>query len=451
MHSVLRTLLSWCLLSLSAFVGLAYAQQDDLYSVRVAVENQSAAARYEALQEGLRRVLVKITGNSDIDRALLPRANGQLEEFVSEYLYQPPLEPAFHETGVDLVARFMPGSVDRIVRDLGLPVWPASRPRVLVWLVTDSSEGPRYLSADQIPELERALLGTFEQRAVAMRQPLLDLEDQFALPPEEAWSLDPEVLHDASQRYSAPVVLLLRLQPPPHALALLSHVNFRDTGVATDNGLPEEHLGDDTPWWAEGVDEGSAPEDSAELASGVWGGEWLLLSDEEEVHQGTTTSGELAAVMATSVNAAIDALARTQAYLSSDNAGELDVLMEVRNLLTFEAFQRAEAFVRGMEMVQDLRLVGLEGDRAQFELVLTGGGEVFLQSLRNSGHFNIVAEPATSGRGDALPQPAWGDPATDPVAERHGDGNHDREGSTPTHDEHEMAAAARSFHFSWVP
>ena len=462
MHSAIRTLFCWCLLSLSAFVGLAHAQQDDLYSVRVAVEDQSAAARYGALQEGLRQVLVKITGNSRLDRDVLPRANRELEDLVSEYLYQPALEPEFHDTGVDLVARFMPGAVDRIVRTAGLPVWPASRPRVLVWLVADSADGPRYLSAAQIPEIERALLGTFAERAVVSRQPLLDLEDQFALPPEEAWSLQPELLQEASQRYSAPVVLLLRLEPPPHALEQLAHPDFDTADLATEGagGIP---LGgedaDEAPWWIEESEEDTDSEaaEVESLSSGIWSGEWLLLSEEQNYRE-ATAPGELAAVIAASVHNAIDALAHSQAYLPTEDGGELAVGMEVRDLLTFDDFRRAEALINGMEMVENVRLVALTGGRAQFELVVKGGGEIFLQSLRNSGHFNRVGgdarfegEEQLGGKerlgGEMRPvtptEPVWGDSATVPPGVAGEDVGYDPVESAPS--------APRSFQFSWVP
>src|SRR5690625_7409807 len=39
---------------------------------------------------------------------------------------------------------------------------------------------------------------------------------------------------DLSQRYSAPVVLLLRLEPPPHALEQLAHPDFDRAGPGID-------------------------------------------------------------------------------------------------------------------------------------------------------------------------------------------------------------------------
>lgn len=451
MHPAIRTLFSCWLLPLTVFVGLAHAQQDDFYSVRVAVEDQSAAARYEALQEGLRRVLVKITGNSRLDREVLPAANRELEDLVSEYLYQPALEPEFHDTGVDLVARFMPGAVDRIVRTAGLPVWPASRPRVLVWLVTDTADGPRYLSAAQIPGVERALSATFAARAVASRQPLLDLEDQFALPPEEAWSLEPELLQQASQRYSAPVVLLLRLEPPPHALEQLAHPDFDRAGPGMDGmvGLPlgEEGSDEEVPWWAEAHNDGSEMDvkggfaEVEALDSGIWAAEWLLLS-EELSYQEATAPGELATVIAASVHHAIDALARSQAYLPTADTDELAVRMEVRDLLTFDDFRRAETLISDLEMVENLRLVALDGDRAQFELVLRGGGEIFLQSLRNSGHFNLVGDQGSSTLSSGA---GWGESSiVTPTGTGAGVG-YDPAGPAPA------PVSPRSFQFSWIP
>lgn len=431
MHSVIRTLLTGCLLLVSTLTGLAHARQDDLYSVRVGVEDQSAGARYEALQEGLRRVLVKVTGDSRIDRSVLPRANRELEDFVSEYLYQPPLEPEHHESGVDLVARFMPQSIERLVRNAGLPVWPSNRPRVLVWLVADSSDGPRHLSAAEVPGLERALQDTFAARAVTMRQPLLDLEDQFILPPEEAWMLEPELLQQVSQRYGSPVILLIRLQPPAPALEWLAHPDLVDAGLLADEvpELPADGSADEDLLAAMDGSEASSGES---WAAGTWGSEWLLLSDDKPYRE-ATAPGELATVMVAGVNSAIDTLARSQAYRPSEAGGELEVRMEVRDLLTFEDFHRAEALVRGMEMVQDLQLVALERDKAHFELVVKGGSEVFLQSLRNSRHFTSLS--GQTRQDEPRASASTGDIDPDAVLDASPEGG----------------APFRSLQFSWVP
>lgn len=398
MHSLKRQFFLLCLLFFIAALP-AQAQQDDLYSVRVPVTDQSAGARYDALQEGLRRVLVKITGESTISAERLPRANRELEDYVSEYLYQPPLEPESHETGLDLIARFMPGSIDRLVRTLDLPVWPVNRPRILVWLVADTEDGPRFFSAAQIPELEHPLEESFHHRAVSMRQPLLDLEDQYTFPPEEAWALDAEALRNAAQRYSATTVLLLRLVPPQAVRTLLSQPDLGSEMIpisADSGGAAEAGVASGEILW--GVKAEAGAEVNESVVAGTWRGDWLLLNDEQAFDQ-TIAAGELAVVVAAGINEAIDVLARLHAYRPSDGDGQVGVTMEVRDLLTFEDFHRAESMIRELEMVKNVRLVTLERDRAHFELELEGNQEILLQSLRNSGHFSSVSSAV------AMPSP----------------------------------------------
>ncbi len=450
MDFLLRTRTTVALSAVTLFTLLvilaqpALARQDDLFSVRVAVPDQSAQARHQALREGLRRVVVKLTGDSTVGIDRLPRGGSELEDYVIEYLYQSPLVADGHETGLDLVARFVPGSVDRLVRSLGLPLWPASRPRVLVWVVADTDEGPVLVNPARLPRLNDALATTFEERAVPMRQPMLDLEDQFALPPEEAWERDAEQLATASRRYGSATVLLLRLVPPESVR--------RDPALGAELPTTGPQIGDaevllpedEEPWWASSDATGAEPETARDGEEGDWRGDWLLLTG-EEVFADAVAGGPLEAVVAASLDRALDSLARTQAYLPGGD--QADVRLELSELYTFEDFARAESLLRDIEVVSRVRLVSVERDRARFELTLDGGREVLLQSLRNSEHFVGGENGPAIGARPALEAPTASQGAP-------GEGSEDPllvgpEGSPLT----QAPATPQSalLQFSWVP
>ena len=111
---------------------------EELYSARVQVADHSPAARVPALANGLARVLVKVTGDSRIlRRSEVRNSLGRADSLMSEFGYFN-FDDADAEKTLGLEVRFQPRSIDQLVRRLGLPVWPASRSRMTIWLVVDT-------------------------------------------------------------------------------------------------------------------------------------------------------------------------------------------------------------------------------------------------------------------------------------------------------------------------
>jgi hypothetical protein len=202
------------LLSLSGLP--AFAQQVDLYRADMLVVDQSQRERTQAAVDGLAEVVVRASGQPQVLE--YPRVIDALKD-ASNYL----VEWRYENTGETLevngeqvpawrlVLRYSGNTIEKLLRDLRLPIWPANRPSMLVWLMVDSLEGRSRVSSFSQPEVLESTQVSAKRRGIPLIKPLMDLEDQVALSNDALWSLDQDAISQASERYAADSVLVGRL------------------------------------------------------------------------------------------------------------------------------------------------------------------------------------------------------------------------------------------------
>ncbi|MCR6650816.1 MAG: DUF2066 domain-containing protein [Cellvibrionaceae bacterium] len=194
---------------LSIFSSFALAQTPSFFSASVPVSSQSAKERERAAAEGLKEVLVRLSGVSQLDdypavTELLTKANRYIEQFHYDVV---------RNDGVaqeHVVMAFSPAGLEGALRQAGLPYWPVNRPSTLVWLVEDDiTEGKRLINDTGNPVVQ-SLLQAAQKRGLPLRFPLLDLDDQLAISAEQVWNLDETAVLEASFRYATETVLVGR-------------------------------------------------------------------------------------------------------------------------------------------------------------------------------------------------------------------------------------------------
>lgn len=183
----------------------------DLYRAAVKVGSQTAAERARAASDGLRQVLVRVSGTQDIHQSpevlnSLSKATSYMDQFHYESVTD-----KFGNAGERLVMAFSPAVVERILRDASLPFWPVNRPDVLVWLVEDKANAGKTLLNEAPSEVLAALQSAARERGVPLALPLLDLDDQLAINAEQVWTLNEDAILNASERYNADTVLVGRV------------------------------------------------------------------------------------------------------------------------------------------------------------------------------------------------------------------------------------------------
>lgn len=199
----------YLILLLSTLSTLSLAKTPSFFSASVPVASQSANERERAATEGLREVLVRVSGVTQLDDyAALAEIQRRASRYIEQFHYE-----VVRDGGVTqehLVMSFSASAVENALRQAGLPFWPINRPSVLVWLVEDDvSEGKRLINDTSGPVVQ-GLLHAAQKRGLPLRFPLLDLEDQLAIGAEQIWNLDETAILEASLRYAADTVLVGR-------------------------------------------------------------------------------------------------------------------------------------------------------------------------------------------------------------------------------------------------
>lgn len=195
-----------CSLCLSVQRALAV----DFYHARIPVADQTASERSRAAAKGLREVLIRLSGSQDVVQAqgvgqALSNASSYMDQF--QYAHE---RDEWGGTKEFLDMTFAPAVIERLLRQAGMPFWPINRPKTLVWLVEDQVGEGKVLINDRQAPVAQSVLHAAELRGLPLVLPLLDMEDQLAMPAEEVWAMNEEAILNASERYGVDTVLVGR-------------------------------------------------------------------------------------------------------------------------------------------------------------------------------------------------------------------------------------------------
>ena len=205
-----------CLLAIvvAPVVSLGAAAAEDLFQVAVPVVSQSSTERAQAASLGLRKVILRMAGSpSAVDTDVVHQAYSQAQNFIEQFHYEPYTPHARDQENAEatelLVMTFSKRIIEQLLRDAGQAYWPPNRPPVLVWLVEDTSQGKMLVNSLDAEAIQGLRKGARE-RGLEIQLPLLDLEDQLALPAKRLWRLDEEAILAASERYRSNTILVGR-------------------------------------------------------------------------------------------------------------------------------------------------------------------------------------------------------------------------------------------------
>jgi uncharacterized protein len=193
----------------------------NLYEVTVAPDPAAADQREAAMQAAMARLLIRVTGSrsAPIDPALQPLLT-RPDGYMSSY-------------GDDRQGRtrvgFSRGQVERVLTDLGKPVWGPERPLTLLWVAVDDGAGGRALlgageptdcgtpttpgMASMLETVREEIVAAADERGLPIAWPLLDLQDLNAVTCTDVWGGFEDEIVAASARYRADAVLIGKVRP----------------------------------------------------------------------------------------------------------------------------------------------------------------------------------------------------------------------------------------------
>lgn len=231
--------LLWC----GLFCGvLQAATVDGLYEAEVPIAKQSDSERDRALPMALQKVLIKVTGQHQLDDRTVERLSRQAKRLTRQFRFHTnpawqeyqaklatPTAPAWQSTSDDEVdesetepvmipepyllwVKFDMALVNQMLVEHDLPIWGKERPAVLLWLLIDQQGERTIVGGEALLAIQAEIKRYSEQRGVPLWLPLLDLEDQRSITVSDLSGNFVEPIIDASQRYRADVVVLGRLK-----------------------------------------------------------------------------------------------------------------------------------------------------------------------------------------------------------------------------------------------
>jgi len=322
-----RDVVKRLLLAFALLWPVVLAAEDDLYTASVTVPDQSSAAREEGLRRALSEVLVRVSGDADVNRKptsqeVLSRA----AELMQQYGYR--REPAESEDEPDTIrleARFDPHAVNRALREAGLPVWGRERPATIAWIAMDGRDGARIVGRDA--PLSDVIGREARERGIEVVLPDRDDAERRRLTAADILGGYDERLRAVSRGYAPDHLLIGRLR-------------------ASARG---------------------------------WLGEWTLAHRGETLASWQESGSRPADVVAGAVGYAADVYARRLAVSGANGVSE--AVVAVDGLDEAADYARTERYLSGLTPVSDVTLRAIEGGTAVFSVELAASPQVLERTL----------------------------------------------------------------------
>ncbi len=333
--------LAACAGALALLLGVAAAhavEVEGLYDAEVEVRGQGGAERERGFEAALRKVIVRVSGNSEAPQNPdLEDVLGAPERYVQSFRYRSisddELEALDHEGDDDpptdyLAVRFNGSRLVRDLREQEIAIWGERRPEVLLWIAVDDGRERYIVGEDDGADARAALEDRAGMRGLPLLLPLLDVEDRERIDFIDIRAPFIDAVEHASERYRADIILL-------------GHVTRRGDG--------------DDDWTAD----------------------WTLLGADREV-QWRLRGGDRDAMLNAGIDGATDRIAAREA---GREGGSVELVVEVAAIDSVAGYTRVADYLGSLARVSSADLQRVHGDRAAFRVELQGRPEELQRAI----------------------------------------------------------------------
>lgn len=313
-----------------------------LYEAEVPVTGQQANSRPQAIQQAMKAVLIKLTGDRNAPgRAELVPLIRTSERYVQQYRYVeiPPAIEAPPGAGVQLRLRisFNESNLDNALRDLGIQAWGRERPSILVWLAMEKDQARKLLNPEEDPDYFIVINQQASDRGIVLMYPLFDLEDTSNLQASDIRGGFQDTIVNASRRYSPDTILTGWIESPPN---------------------------------------------------GIWEVRWTLYMGEDR--QSSSTEGSFPeAVLTEAIDGVADLLAAR--FGKQTDTSTSNTQMKVLDVNTVEQYARVLGYLQSLSPVSRVEVIAVNTGDIEFQLTVHGGELAVLQAIR----FGRILEPVS--------------------------------------------------------
>ncbi|HAS63612.1 MAG TPA: DUF2066 domain-containing protein [Vibrio sp.] len=191
-------------LGLIGFPALALTNVD-LYQTQIVLDQSAEKPDAQARIEGMEQVIVRASGMQDsVSNPVVQKALKQSAQYIAQLSYG---QLNDQQT---LKMRFNAPQINGLLSQAQLPTWPAQRANVLVWLV-EETQSQRTIAWEHTNSVS---LKQMKQRAMERGLPLTipvgDFDDVTGVNISDLWGGFALPVGQASQRYPADAVLVVR-------------------------------------------------------------------------------------------------------------------------------------------------------------------------------------------------------------------------------------------------
>jgi hypothetical protein len=342
---LIRLLVSCLMIGLAS--PLWAGQLVEIYRADTLVKSQAEAERNAAARATLGEVIVRVSGQRDaLHHPAIKEATSNAQNYLFGFSYKSSNEKITVDgktsAAIGLQLDYAPQAIEQLLRQAQLPVWPAQRPKVLVWLVSKDQAG-LHLATDPID------IQAMQLQAQHRGLPLVLADAGVAA--GDLWNPDRATLEAVSARYKADAILIGRYTP--YSLGPIPAIGAGNTAAST----------------AAGVAQGQGP----------WIGDWQLF------HSGNTQSftdetPEVKGLLTSMVDRAADYFANQYAITPSGQ-GPQAILLHIGNITSFGDFKQAQAYFDELAMVQRMEVVTVNAGGILLRLTTEGDAKLLVSTL----------------------------------------------------------------------
>ena len=336
-----------------------------LYQGKVIVKDQSSVERRKGLKEAFSVVLVKVGGTKNIlSNQALQSAMQNYNLYLAQYQYKTIDNELF------LKAQFNEDKVNQLFQKEKLSLWGSLRPQLLLWLIEEDMLVRDIVSSSSSSILP-SLVNNFSQtRGLPVAMPLMDLEDTQNISLSDLWGRFERPINEASERYSAEAVVVVRLSNS----SLLSTEQFshnKDGPVTIDCGLlcrQDEH-------------------------KTYYALDWSYLNGEAFVSKQYTGLNKESLL-----KEALDDITEVtyEKYALSTTEAQ-SFTLEVANVDSLTTYMGIFDFLSTLSNVQSVTLIEATGVRRIFSLNILGSDTALLKTLKLNDELQQYIDPFATG------------------------------------------------------
>ncbi|USD31768.1 MULTISPECIES: DUF2066 domain-containing protein [Vibrio] len=192
-----------------ALVGLPAAALTnvDLYQTEIVLDQSADNADAQARVDGMKEIIVRASGDQDaVSNPVVKKALKQNSQYLTQISYgqqngQQTLRLGFSAT-----------HIRSLLSQAQLPIWPAARANLLVWLVEETQHDRNISWEHSDSQVLNQMRIEAQRRGLPLTVPVGDFDDITGVAVSDLWGGFARPVGEASQRYPVDAVLVVRVQ-----------------------------------------------------------------------------------------------------------------------------------------------------------------------------------------------------------------------------------------------